>query len=207
MLVLGHNLLVYKKVLNFMQFKLTEETDFEAPTVNVTDDRRILTDIQISPNSVRKKLSLLKPNKASGPDTINVNVLRKCPNLDVPLSILFNKSLQTGYVPQDWKDANVTPLHKKGPKTHCKNYRPVSLTSQIAKLLERLVFDEISKTLSVNNFISCNQHGFQERCSCITQLLDSLHDWTLNYDSSKATDIIYLDFAKAFDKVSHRRLL
>lgn len=96
---------------------------------------------------------------------------------------------------------------KKGARTKSSNYRPVSLTSQIVKLLERIVYDNILSTLIKNKCISCHQHGFQEKCSCVSQLLECLQDWTLNLDDSIQTDIIYLDFAKAFDTVPHERLL
>ena len=167
----------------------------------------ILRDIEITVDEVRKKLANLKANKASGPDGISVNVLRNCLNFDVPLKLLFENSLFTSNVPQDWRDANVSPLFKKGSRTKTTNYRPVSLTSQVVKLLERLVYDRILQTLLKNNTISCHQHGFQEKCSCVSQLLECLQDWTLNLDDAIQTDIVYLDFAKAFDTVPHERLL
>ena len=167
----------------------------------------ILRDINFSVQDVRNKLSKLKANKASGPDGISVNVLRNCLNFDVPLHFLFKKSIQTSNVPQDWRDANVTPLFKKGSRTSTTNYRPVSLTSQIVKVLERLVYDKILDTLIKNKSISCHQHGFQGKCSCVTQLLECIQDWTINFDCGIQTDIVYLDFAKAFDTVPHQRLL
>ena len=150
---------------------------------------------------VRQKLSRLKANKASGPDEININILRKCLDFDIPLSIIFNKSIASG-----WRDANVVPIYKKGTRTSCNNYRPISLTSQIVKILERLVLDQMTMTLKSNNFFNCHQHGFQDQSSCITQLLECLQDWTTNYDNKVGTDIVYLDFSKAFDKVPHIRL-
>ena len=182
----------------------TEAYHFEN---NSDPPKFILRDINFSASDVRKKLAKLKANKASGPDGISVNVLRNCLNFDYPLSVLFNMSLQSGIVPSDWRDANVTPLFKKGSRTSSNNYRPVSLTSQIVKLLERLVYDHVFQTLIANKTISCDQHGFQDRCSCITQLLECLNDWTLNFDEGVQTDIIYLDFSKAFDTVPHKRLL
>ena len=98
-------------------------------------------------------------------------------------------------LPQDWKDGNITPLHKKV----CSNYHPVTRSSQIVKLLERLIQDQILAHVKKYNIKSCDQHGFQEKCSCISQLLECLNDWTRPYDSSNPVDIVYLDFAKAFD--------
>ena len=119
----------------------------------------------------------------------------------------INDSLQTGQVPQDWRDANVTPLHKKGSRQIRSNYRPVSLTSQVVKVLERIVYDKMLETLMSNNTLHCDQHGFQDKCSCVTQLLECLYDWTENWENKYETDVIYLDFAKAFDTVPHLRLI
>ena len=83
----------------------------------------------------------------------------------------------------------------------------MSLTSQIVKLLERVFQDKILGLVSRNKTISCHQHGFQSRCSCISQLLECLNDWTDQYDKNISTDVIYLDFAKAFDTVPHKRLI
>jgi hypothetical protein len=161
----------------------------------------------INPYQVQEVLRKLKANRASGPDGVNVNVLRRCPELGVPLSILFNHSIQSGTLPIDWKSANITPLFKKGSRQIPNNYRPVSLTSQVVKILERLVFKEIIECVKINKTISCHQHGFQEGCSCITQLLECIYDWTNNIYDKSQTDIVYLDFAKAFDVVPHLRLI
>ena len=96
---------------------------------------------------------------------------------------------------------------KKGSRQSCSNYRPVTLTSQIVKLLERLVQDQLLTHVQDNNIISCDQHGFQQKCSYVSQLLECMNDWTQTYDLSESTDVIYLDFAKAFDTVAHMRLL
>ena len=150
---------------------------------------------------------ILKLGLVSGfPETLNsfsyhgihVNVLRSVPALAVPLCDIFNHSVFSGYVPQNWRDGNITPLHKKGPRKLCSNYRPVTLTSQIVKLLERLVQDQLLALVQENNIISCDQHGFQQKCSCVSQLLECKNDWTQTYD---------LDFAKAFVTVAHQRLL
>ena len=176
---------------------LTEEPDILTSLPEVTDanPNHILNDFSVYTDSVRKKLLRLKANRASGPDQINVNIIRKCPNFALPLTPIFNSSIQTGMLPKDWRDAHVSPIHKKGSRTKSGNYRPVSLTSQIVKLLEHPFQDHLLKLVGKNKTISCHQHGFQSRCSCISQLLECLNDWTDNYDQSTGTDVIYLDFA------------
>ena len=149
----------------------------------------------------------LKPNKANGPDNISTNILKLCPAFAAPLCSLYKQSIQTGTMPQDWKDANITPLFKKGQQSLANNYRPISLTSQVVKILEKIIASHIHDLLSRNKFISCDQHGFKESASCVTQLLECLNDWTKMYDRKSSTDIVYLDFAKAFDSVPHKRLI
>ena len=166
-----------------------------------------LYDFNITPELVREKLSKLHINKACGPDGFHVNVLKNVPDFDIPLCLLFEQSLLTGFIPQDWKDANITPLFKKGSRLNPNNYRPVSLTSQVIKLLEKILYDQLMDYITKQDLISCHQHGFQKHCSCVTQLLECLYDWTKDYDEKNGVDAIYLDFRKAFDTVPHGRLL
>ena len=156
---------------------------------------------------VIKKINRLRFNKACGPNGIHVNVLKRVPAFAKPSTVIFNESVYIGVIPQDWRDGNVTPLHKSGSRKSCNNYRPVTLTSQIVKLLERLILDQLQDHLIRNNVISCKQHGFQSKCSCVTQLIESLNDWCNAFDDKIETDIIYVDFSKAFDTVAHQCLL
>ncbi len=98
----------------------------------------------------------------------------------------------------------MTPIHKKGDKSQAENYRPISLTSVVGKLLETIVTNHISNHLESNNLLKDTQHGFRRHRSCLTNLLEFFHDVSLDYDN-KAFDIIYLDFKKAFDTVSHNK--
>lgn len=91
-------------------------------------------------------------------------------------------------------------------------FGPTTTTSdqfhtQVVKLLEHLIQDKIIHSINVNGVISYRQYGFQSKCSCIIQLLDCLNDWTENYDNCMETDMIYVDFGKAFHAVPHQRLL
>ena len=114
--------------------------------------------------------------------------------------------MEFGVVPADWKDAGVTPLFKKGKKSEPKNYRPISLTSLVCKILESLIKDSIVCHLSKFSLIKDSQHGFTKNRSCLTNLLEFLEEVTSTLDTGKPVDIIYLDFAKAFDKVPYKRL-
>ena len=107
----------------------------------------------------------------------------------------------------DWKLQNVAPLFKKGSKDKPENHRPVSLTSVPGKILESIIAEDIMEHLESNNLISNSQHGFRRGRSCLTNLLEFFHDMFSMYDKSRAIDILYLDFQKAFDKVPHKRLM
>ena len=175
---------------------------------NATNNSSVLNNITVTERNVINCLEKLNSNKSPGPDTISPRVLKEAKHeLAKPLTLLFNKSLRTGTVPDKWKLANVTPIHKKGSKSTPSNYRPISLTSVVSKMLETLIREKLVNHLEENNILKDTQHGFRNKRSCLTNLLDFFHDVLNLYDESKAVDIIYLDFQKAFDKVPHKRLL
>ena len=111
-----------------------------------------------------------------------------------------------GEVPREWRDANVAPLHKKGSKFKPENYRPVSLTSVVGKILESIVKEHIVNHLDRFKLIKDSQHGFTSGRSCLTNLLDFFEEVTKDLDEDTVLDLVYLDFAKAFDKVPYCRL-
>jgi ribonuclease P/MRP protein subunit RPP40 len=115
--------------------------------------------------------------------------------------------METGKVPVDWKKANVTAMYKKGRRETAGNYRPVSLTSHVGKVLESIIPDSIVNHLDRNKLIYNTQHGFVKGRSCLTNLLEFLEDVTEYVDQGSPVDAIYLEFQNAFDKVPHQRLL
>ena len=124
----------------------------------------------------------------------------------MPLAHVFNMSLQEGIVPLEWKEANIIPLFKKGSRNKSVNYRPVSLTSVICKLLETIIRDHMMDFLLKHRLINHYQHGFLKARSCLTNfvVVEEITKWM---DEGSPVDIIYLDFQKAFDKVPHQRLI
>ena len=167
-----------------------------------------LSNCTFSSNAVIKALDKINANKTAGPDSIAPRVLKEAKfQLCEPLSLLFTKSLNSGKIPNDWKLANVTPIQKKGDKATPSNYRPISLTSVVCKLMESIIRDQLVSFLEENDLIKNSQHGFRNKRSCLTNLLDFYNEVYDVYDETKAVDVIYLDFQKAFDKVPHQRLL
>ena len=114
---------------------------------------------------------------------------------------------QQATVPEEWRKANVVPIFKKGDHAAASNYRPVSLTSICSKVMEHIVSSQVMRHLDLNNILDNAQHGFRKRRSCESQLLLSANDFLKSLDGSTQMDAILLDFAKAFDKVAHKRLL
>ena len=171
-------------------------------------DGAFLAEVQVTADAVKHKLKLLNPSKAQGPDGIPPRVLKELhEELSKPLSILFNKSLESGVIPTEWKKADVVAIFKKGTRSNPGNYRPVSLTSVLCKMLESFVRDSVVNHMNDLNLYTSCQHGFRKKRSCVTQLLEVMEYLTDFLDEGNAIDIVYFDFKKAFDSVPHQRLL
>ena len=101
----------------------------------------------------------------------------------------------------------IIPLFKKGIKTVPQNYRPISLTSHIIKIFERIVRKNLAFYFEHNNLFNHNQHGFRSNRSCSTQLITHVNNILTNAINQQDTDCIYVDYSKAFDKIDHDILL
>ena len=112
------------------------------------------------------------------------------------MQTIYNLSLKCGQFPLDWKQVLVTPIFKNGFWYDPNSYRPVSLTSQVCKILESFVSSSITEFLTQYRLISQHQHGFTKGRSCLTNLLTALNDLTSLLDNGIGTDIILLDFQK-----------
>ena len=156
---------------------------------------------------MHKLLSDLNPFKATGPDAISACFLKETANEIAPMfTCLFNQSLATGEVPQDWKKAYVIPIYKKGSKSDPRNYRPISLTSIACKTMEHILSSQIMHYIESQGIICETQFGFRQKHSCETQLLLTIDDFARALDNNNQVDVGILDMSKAFDKVPHERL-
>ncbi|CAM5138620.1 unnamed protein product [Natator depressus] len=123
------------------------------------------------------------------------------------LAIIFENLRPLGEVPNDWKKANLVSIFKKGKNKNTGNYRPVSLTSVPGKIMEQSLKESILKHLEERKLIRNSQHGFTKSKSCLTNLIAFYDERTGSVDTGKPADVLFLDFSKAFDTVSHSILV
>ena len=168
----------------------------------------IVDNIDINREGIYKLIKNINPKKATRPDNITGIVIKENINTCTDIfTLFFTKSIHTGKVPHDWNHANVTPVFKIGDKHHPGNYRPISLACISCKLLEHIIASNIMKHFESNNILYDLQHGFRAHRSCESQIISLIHQLSLNNDKNIQTNLIIMDFAKAFDKVPHNRLL
>jgi Reverse transcriptase (RNA-dependent DNA polymerase)/Endonuclease-reverse transcriptase len=155
-----------------------------------------------------KVISKLKTNSAPGPDGLPPILYKSLKyQLAEPLSIMFLLFFQYGQLPDEWKTGIVKPIFKAGNSSDPNNYRPISLTCVCCKIFETIVKNHLIEYLLTNSIISKAQHGFISNHSTSTNLLESLNDWTKLLEQKKLVKVLYIDFEKAFDKVSVPKLL
>ena len=169
-----------------------------------------INSIEITRESILAVIRSLNPNKATGCDEISGQMLRICDeSIVMPLMIIFNNILECSVYPDQWKLANVVPIHKKEDKQLVKNYRPISLLPICGKIFEKLIFDGLYLYLVSNNLITKNQSGFVPGDSCTNQLLFLINEIHEAFEDPKSLEVraVFLDISKAFDKVWHDGLI
>ena len=193
---------------NFFSSVFTRSST-ELPTLERHDDTPVINEIYISEERISQCIDDLKEGTAAGPDGMAPKVIKMLKaELLRPFRILFEKSMETGKIPDAWREAHITAIYKnKGKRCDPGNYRGVSLTCVAGKILEKIVKSDINGHIERNDLLLNSQHGFRTGRSCQTNLIEFLGQMTKWMDEGKNFDVIYLDFAKAFDKVCHRRLI
>ena len=152
-----------------------------------------LGQLVVTPEVVASKINNMKENMSPGVDGISPKILKETvEQISTPLAHVFNMSLQEGIVPLEWKEANIITLFKKGSRNKSVNYRPVSLTSVICKLLEAIIGDHMMDFLIKHKLINPSQHGFLKARSCLTNLLWFFEEITKWVDEGSPVDVIYL---------------
>jgi len=157
---------------------------------------------------VLSAIKRLKANLLCGPDGLPPLLFKNIgPAVAVPLAIIFTQLFSITKVPVKWKEAVITPVFKKGATGNVSNDRPISLTCVPAKLMGHIIADCVLSYLMDNNLLYPARHGFLKSRSTCTNLLESLNDWTVVLQDNDAVTVVYIDFCKAFDTVSHPKLI
>lgn len=195
---------------NLLVSTFSENYSISSPNVNIDMavfplPKRQSCPIDFSPYNVLKYLNKL-PNKTGfSAEGINQFMLKKCASvLALPLSYLFYEFYQTGILPEQWKISYIVPIFKKGTKTDPANYRPISLTSTICRLMEKIIVDSIRVSYSMS--FDSLQFGFLKQRSCTLSLLNSMSTWQQLLKKKLPVDAVYFDMKSAFDKVVHKKL-
>lgn len=181
----------------------THSSDSIPDQPDSTPNSDTLHNIEILSSEVFDLLTNLDTNKACGIDNISPKLLRYCasPLLQV-ICHLFTISLSNSTIPKDWRTHNIVPVYKSGEKSSICNYRPISLLCVLSKVLERIVYNYMID--HIEGKLTKHQFGFLPKRSTLQQLLLFTHEVL---ETKNETDVIYMDFKKAFDSVSHNGLL
>jgi hypothetical protein len=156
----------------------------------------------VSEKKVYKAICSLKKKKSSGSDGLTQEQLvLGAKTISVPLTRIINSSISSGIFPEEWKEAIITPVLKKGDPTKKENYRPVSCLPVAAKVLEKIVNDQVSHFMETNNLLPQNQHGFRPKRSTMTALSAMQEEWSRNTENKLKTGILLWDLSAAYDTV------
>ena len=162
----------------------------------------------ITEEEIKTHIQKLKQNSSPGPDKITNMLLKTIKNEIAPiLTKIFNLCLEKGVFPEHLKSSIIKPILKSEDKTICDNYRPISLTNNIAKILEKCIKSRLMTFLEKNNVLSDNQFGFREKRGTEEAIYQLTNRLCTTLDNNKKTLAIFLDLKKAFDTVSHEKLL
>ena len=166
------------------------------------NDEEKLLDFDFSADDLIQSIDEISENAAAGPDGFAAIFLKQCKQeLATPLYTIWRECLDQGITPVSAKTSNIVPIHKGESTALPANYRPVALTSHLVKIFEKVVRSHIINHLEQNGLLNPTQHGFRAGRSCLSQLIAHYDKILSMLDQGLNVDVIYLDFAKAFDKL------
>lgn len=179
-----------------------------APLLHVHPNLTVVNTVDSSPTNLYKYLRRLNNSKSMTPDGLPTTFIKMCGfEICVPLSLIFERTLQDGLLPQLFKCAIIVPIHKKGDKSKVENKRNVSLTSSCCKLFESVICDVIFSNAISQGLICKDQYAYRPGYSCTLQLLMCQHDFAQMLNNGDCFDVIYFDFKSAFELTTHSKLL
>ena len=190
---------------SFVSVFSKETCDSETVTTQVSDNIKLFS---FSSNDILRVMNKLKRRYTCGPDGLCSELLfigRFV--LCRYFKVLFDMSINNGYLPSDWKKAIIVPLYKSGTRSDPLNYRPISLTSVSCKIFEQLISNYMRQILEERNFFYPKQFGFRPGYSCESALASFVYDILDTVDTGGQVDCVFIDFCKAFDVVPHSQLI
>ncbi len=191
----------------FVKTSTINDSGIEVPDLTPRTENQ-LCEVNIEEQEIVKILKNLDINKATGPDGICNRVLRECVSgLSYPLYLIFNKLISNGHFPSCWKVANVIAIQKTSCANVAKDFRPISITSNVGKVFERIIYNKLIHFLDNNNLIYKYQAGFLAHHSTETQLIEMYHNICKEVDNKHGVQMVFCDYSKAFDRVWHKGLL
>jgi len=186
----------------------TDEPPGPIPTLRKRHVRFPMKEIVVTEEAVYTKLKELKTDKAPFPEGVHPLMLKNlAEELAKPITMLYRKSLENKRLPVSWKCSSISVIFKKGIKTLAENYRPISLTCILCKILESIIREHLVDHMLKNALFTDKQYGFIGGRSTALQLLRVLDEWSEAIDEGKDVDVVYMDYRKAFDTVPHKRLI
>ena len=160
----------------------------------------------ITDKEILNAIKRIKTNQSPGYDNIHPLFVKNCMHyLISPLKVLFNQSLIQSKLPDLWKIGLIIPIFKKGDIKNIKNYRPITILSCFAKLLDHLIYNRLSSFF--NNKIITEQHGSINKRSTITNLLTFKEYISQAFNRGNQVHVLYTDVSKAFDSVNHELII
>ena len=172
---------------------------FSCQSIHIGAAINYLSDIDFSESIIVESIKELSSNSTAGPDGFPSSLLINCSDILAPaLELMFSQSLTQGILPSALKRAVIVPILKSDEKYILGNYRPISLTSCISKVFERIIRKQVLPFLERKGLLNNTQHGFRSGWACLSALLNVFDNLMNMIDSSTTVDMIYLDFSKAF---------
>ena len=191
----------YRSVFSIPKETLKEPSEI-FNDINHGLHREMLHDIDFDENDIAKAIREISPTAAAGPDRFPAMLLKQCcTSLSTPLCMIWRKSVDEGQIPDILKTAHIVPIHKGGSRGVPKNYRPIALTSHLIKIFEKVIRKRIVNYMEQHNLFNPTQHGFRSGRSCLSQLIAHYDRIVELLENGGNVDVVYIDFAKAFDKV------
>ncbi|GFT43336.1 RNA-directed DNA polymerase from mobile element jockey [Trichonephila clavipes] len=205
-------------IADSLQKQFEPNTDVENPRFSAYIQRKVqrfldsptCMDLEkTSPSEIQGFIKNLKPNKSPGIDLITNRFLKNLPTkFIIFIALLFNMLLENCYFPKSWRMAVVIPILKpNSDDSNPQNYRPISLLSSLSKAYEFVILNRLNQHCLVRNIIISEQYGFVTKCSTVTQLLRVTKLVHTGFQNHQATGMLFVDIAKAFDKIWHDGLI